>query len=195
MDLDETELCQMDSEYNGFVMAMADWEKTNSPLAYWTSKLKRDGASLTLDKRILEGKPVDFIYSLSREEAFEVCRQRFKYDIARLSVQIAEPDVMEIKKDKRVNFSDQLGAIGNRINSALKTFTTLLLGGTLGLFTGMSMISMVEAIFWLYKVLLGSFNIRTLVYFTLAGHMQSLWISNTSTHCGLIGCGQICMLI
>ncbi len=64
-----------------------------------------------------------------------VCRQIYKEEVVKLTLQISEPDVLQIKKDKRVTFEDQVSSIG----------------GTLGLFAGASIISLVEAIFWTYK--------------------------------------------
>ncbi len=43
--------------------------------------------------------------------------------------------MMQIKMDAKVSFTDQLGVIG----------------GNLGLFTGVSILSVVEVVFWLYK--------------------------------------------
>ena len=46
--------------------------------------------------------------------------------------------VTRIKKDRRYSFNGMIGT----------------LGGTLGLFTGMSLLSMVEIVFWVVKIIM-----------------------------------------
>ena len=72
-----------------------------------------------------------------------------------LSNQIQSSNVLQLKKDVSTTFTHLVGVIGkssvirNHLNeSKMSSF----LGGTLGLFTGLSIISMVEAAFWVYKV-------------------------------------------
>ena len=51
-------------------------------------------------------------FGLPTAEAIDVCKYRFRNEIAKVTVEIASPDVMELMKDVRVNFSDQLAMIG-----------------------------------------------------------------------------------
>ncbi len=51
-------------------------------------------------------------FGLPLSEAIAVCKERVQKDIARLAVQIAAPDVVQLKRDVTASFSDQLGAIG-----------------------------------------------------------------------------------
>ena len=98
---------------------MKDWIETNSPLwSYWAPLLSP--ISKHLDQYIIHGyriwSPVErFFYGLpnTETELMKVCRSRFRNDIVKLSVQIAEPSVMKIEKDVISTFTDQLGVIGN----------------------------------------------------------------------------------
>ncbi len=68
--------------------------------------------------------------------------------------QIGKPRVLEVMKDIRVTFPDMLGTIGKYILYFVSTFLTthiLLSGGTIGLFTGLSLLSVVEIVYWIYK--------------------------------------------
>ena len=56
--------------------------------------------------------------------------------MVKLTIQIDEPTMMMIEKDVSASFTDRLGVVG----------------GTIGLFTGLSLISFVEIIYWALKV-------------------------------------------
>ncbi len=51
-------------------------------------------------------------YSLPHDEAINVCKERYRFDVAKVTVQIVSPNVMRIKKDVKMSFADQLGVIG-----------------------------------------------------------------------------------
>ena len=51
-------------------------------------------------------------YGLPESDAVQMCRHRYRYELAKLTIQIASPDVMKIKKDLKMSFFDQLGVIG-----------------------------------------------------------------------------------
>ncbi len=53
-------------------------------------------------------------YGLPVGEADAVCKQRYSLDFAKLTVQIDSADVMQIRKDVRATFADQLGTVGGR---------------------------------------------------------------------------------
>ncbi len=78
---------------------------------------------------------LETLYGLPVTDVERVCRERYGRDYARLRMVILDPDVVQIRKDVRMSFQDRLGSIG----------------GTLGLFTGVSLISIVEVVFWIYK--------------------------------------------
>ncbi len=47
---------------------------------------------------------------------FRVCKERYRNDLAKVTVEVAAPDVMRIEKDIKASFSDQLGVIGGFAN-------------------------------------------------------------------------------
>ncbi len=137
LDLDE--LCDPHGDWAAIDLVMSDWRRRHSPVAYWADRLSEASQSAS-GKRAAFGDIHAFYanlsYGLPTEQVVDVCKSIYANDMVRLRVQIADSNVLQIKKDVRVRFSDQLGMIG----------------GTLGLFTGMSIISLVEILFWGYKV-------------------------------------------
>ena len=59
-----------------------------------------------------------------------------------MTIEIAEPTVTNVQRDVKVTFVDQIGTIG----------------GTLGLFCGLSIVSMVEFVYWIYKTVVDHFS-------------------------------------
>ena len=59
-----------------------------------------------------------------------------------MTIEIAEPTVTNVQRDVKVTFVDQIGTIG----------------GTLGLFCGLSIVSMVEFAYWIYKTVIDHFS-------------------------------------
>ena len=45
---------------------------------------------------------------------------RAKDDIGKLTLRIADPTMMKIKKDVKVNFADQLGVVGKSLRGSFK---------------------------------------------------------------------------
>lgn len=68
----------------------------------------------------------------------EFCERAIRENFALIHVETGVTTVQTIKREPRVTFSDQLGT----------------LGGTLGLFTGMSLFGVFEVIYWLYRVII-----------------------------------------
>ena len=95
-----------------------------------------EGDDLTLDIDTLV-RATNISYGLPTDEAIRVCKHRYKNEIAKLTIQISDPTVTKIMKDVKMSFSGMLGVVG----------------GTLGLFTGVSLVSIVEALFWIYKTI------------------------------------------
>ena len=59
-----------------------------------------------------------------------------------MTIEIAEPTVSNVQRDVKVTLVDQIGTIG----------------GTLGLFCGLSIVSMVELVYWIYKTVVDHFS-------------------------------------
>ncbi len=112
------ELCDSKRDWSVIHMVMSDWESTGSPLAHWHRKALDYRGGLGADllpHAVLEqhlNGDVNLTYGLPTYEALHVCRFRVRYEVAKLTVEFAEPTLVEIQKDVRVNFSDQLGVVG-----------------------------------------------------------------------------------
>ena len=63
-------------------------------------------------------------------------------NIAKITIEISEPTVTNMQRDIKVTLVDQIGTIG----------------GTLGLFCGLSIVSMVEFVYWIYKNVIDHFT-------------------------------------
>ena len=94
------------------------WQNTESPIVYWARQmaqlealdlLKQDMPSVV---RTLQDKEISFEYGLPTWEVNKVCKEKYRNDLVKLTLQIAAPEAMQIKKDVRVTFPDQLGVIG-----------------------------------------------------------------------------------
>ena len=142
---------------------MTNWMETNSPLwSYWAKmmgeNLKKGFENYDLSERVryISQNRKYFYFGLPRAEMHSVCRTMMRNDVVKLTVQITEPTVMRIEKDVISTFTDQLGVIGDQILCCLGYLTLTIqiftLGGTIGLFTGLSLISVAEALYWMIKV-------------------------------------------
>ena len=94
------------------------WQNTESPIVYWARQmtqlealdlLKQDMPSVV---RTLHDEEISFEYGLPTWEVNKVCKEEYRNDLVKLTLQIAAPEAMQIKKDVRVTFPDQLGVIG-----------------------------------------------------------------------------------
>ena len=79
---------------------------------------------------------------LNNHLTWSICDVAFRNHMAEVIVEVAKPRVMEIVKDVRVTFPDMLGTVG----------------GTISLFTGLSLISAVEIVYWMYKTIVAYFS-------------------------------------
>ena len=51
-------------------------------------------------------------FGINKQLATQICVSIFENDIAQLILEIAQPRVIEVQKDRRVTFPDMLGTIG-----------------------------------------------------------------------------------
>ena len=53
-------------------------------------------------------------FGINKQLAIKICELAFDHDIAQLTLEFAQPRVVELVKDKRVTFPDILGTIGEK---------------------------------------------------------------------------------
>ena len=131
----------------------------------------------------------DIMYGLPEKEVVRVCKRMYKNDVVKVTLQIGEPEAMQLKMDVAVTFADALGIVGealsninctwgntqnmytpkiwivHKIELKFSAYNQLILkiretptelikftGGTIGLFLGMSIVSVIEALYWIYRV-------------------------------------------
>ncbi len=75
--------------------------------------------------------------ALGREDKKSICESALDRDYAAVSTQVPKQRMAKISKDVRTTFQSRLSS----------------LGGTLGLFSGTSLVSLVEAGFWAYRAI------------------------------------------
>ena len=68
-----------------------------------------------LQETLKNGGYTKFLYGLPDVETNTVCKQIYKNDIVKLTLQISESEALQIKRDIRVTFADQLGVVGMKI--------------------------------------------------------------------------------
>ena len=86
-----------------------------------------------------------------------VCKQMYKNELVKLTLQVAEPQAQQLITDRRVTFADTIGIVGKKGEQYWFVFKYVMCnfsnsGGTIGLFLGASLVSGVEACYWIYKV-------------------------------------------
>ena len=97
---------------------MIPWQNTESPIVYWARRMAKLEASDLLHQdipsveRTLQDEEIAFEYGLPTWEVNKVCKEVYRNNVVKLTLQIAAPEAMQIKKDVRVTFADQLGVIG-----------------------------------------------------------------------------------
>ena len=82
----------------------------------------------------------------------ELCKKNMKYR-AIVNFQLVTQSVSRTTQDLKQSFADKLSTFG-KFHAQLQCgvfFIVIILGGTLGLFTGMSILSMAEVIFWIIR--------------------------------------------
>ena len=53
---------------------------------------------------------------IQKELATEICKMVFKNEFAKLTLEIAEPRILKVEKDKSVTFAGMLGTIGKSLS-------------------------------------------------------------------------------
>ena len=90
-------------------MALALWNATGNEQT-WFHKLSMADGSYTVTTAGLmsmEGK-----YGISKGLADEICKTVFENDIALLTLEMAEPRMLQVQKDKRVTPESMIGTVG-----------------------------------------------------------------------------------
>ncbi len=92
----------------------------------------------------------------AEEDYFNHCRKLLKEQISIVSVELASKTFLRSITDKRISFLGQLSSLGIKTTTFVSDVCQKLImlkisGGTLGLFTGMSLLSFVEILFWCSK--------------------------------------------
>jgi hypothetical protein len=90
--------------YYNFKVAMNLWRNTGNIMS-WLYKL-----SLTNDPYVISSKRAEDGLKIETEE--KICTTMFKNEIAYMTLEIADPRVMEVVRHKRVTFPDMLGTVG-----------------------------------------------------------------------------------
>ena len=80
--------------------------------------------------------PLEYFFHQKEEDRKNFCKEYINKYVSYVSIEALESEVLKSRKERRVSFGDQLAAIG----------------GTLGLFLGMSIISAIEIICFLFKM-------------------------------------------
>ena len=120
VELDLDNLCNWHGDWTTIDRVMEDWRKTESPLNYWFEEInpanhEQRFRHLALDATtFMEGRS-NLSYGLPSGEAIRVCRRRYAYDVAKLTIQIAEPNVVVIRKDVSITLGQQVAFIGKSL--------------------------------------------------------------------------------
>ena len=100
-------------------------------------------------------KLVHFKNSSVSPNAEEYCKRNLQYK-AQVIFRLATDSMSVTVMSSRLSFFDKMSAFGKKfqIHRAIcYIFNILITGGTLGLFTGISILSMMEVVFWVVRYL------------------------------------------
>ena len=103
-------------------MSLSLWNATGNVLT-WLHKLSLAKETYTATEAGLGfnwGYPSDTTifdekFGILKELADKICMTTFENDIAKLTLEIADPRMLEVVKDKRVTWSDMLGTVGKNL--------------------------------------------------------------------------------
>ena len=116
MNLDE--LCNENSGKDTIQRVMLPWDNTHSSLIYWAQQMTHMSPGwghledIPSVEKTIHDTETSFVYGLPTWEANKVCKLKYRNDVAKITLQIAVPESMQIKRDVRVTFADQIGVIG-----------------------------------------------------------------------------------
>ena len=129
--LDVDTLCDFSNEESqgSIDIALGEWERVNSPITYWYNRVDRylrydsplyDPMEVYEDPsdfyKFSYGLPAfnEFHDGLSLNHAEEMCKTLYKQDIAKVTLEILDSQVLRIKKDVKTTFASQLGVFGKK---------------------------------------------------------------------------------
>ena len=90
-------------------MALALWNATGNEQTWFHRMFEADATYTvtTAGIAILEEK-----YGISKGLANEICNSVFENDIALITLEMAEPRMLQVQKDKKVTLATMIGTIG-----------------------------------------------------------------------------------
>jgi len=135
--LDVEELCTFSGEQHNpeMDMVLREWEHTNSPLIHWYNAIVKNRTEYNIDEILSD--EVNLIHGLPESEATAMCIDMFKRSIVKVAIEVDDTNSQEYLQDLSTTIAEAIGVVG----------------GTLGLFTGASLISIFEFVYWLYRAL------------------------------------------
>ena len=103
-------------------MALREWQNTNSPITYWYNMVMRylpsnRNRGPLYNPDLLYVTPSDqwkFLYGLPEKDAQEMCKTVYRETFAKVTIEILDPMVLQIKKDTKTTFTERLGVVGMR---------------------------------------------------------------------------------
>ena len=99
-----------------FQMALSLWNATGN-VQTWLHRLSLAKQTYTATEAGLgftweDSGVFDEKFGIQKELATKICTTMFENDIAKLTLEIADPRMLEVVKDKRVTYADMLGTVG-----------------------------------------------------------------------------------
>ena len=124
-------LCDFNNEESkeSIDLALREWQSTNSPITHWYNMVARylNLGDPFYNPAFFNVKPSDYwtyYYGLPEEDAKEMCKTVYKEMIAKVTIEILDPMVLQIKKDVSSTFTSRLGVVGVKYLFAF-TFTVM----------------------------------------------------------------------
>ena len=99
--------------YLPFQMALDLWRATGNEETFF-HRLSLAEQTITTSYEGLT--KFDKEMGIQKELATQICKLFFQNDIAKLTLEIAEPRILKVEKDKSVTFAGMLGTIGKCVN-------------------------------------------------------------------------------
>ena len=91
----------------------------------------------------------------------EMCYEAVRKDFALVTIKMRSTFV-RIKRDVAISFPNKIASLGNILyNTTIICYIWpkwFFSGGILGLFTGMSLISIIEVMFWIFRIIFAPFS-------------------------------------